>query len=404
MNIEKIREKIDWFKKNEGLIYADSAATSLKPTNVTNAISKYYNEQSTNPHNSDSMFTNDALIKMQECRKLCGSLINASEDEIIFTSGATESLNLIAQSISFRLKKDDEIILTKFEHASNLLPWYYLRDKIGVKLVFAEIKNLKPTSKDFLDKITDKTKIISFTGMSNLIGLTFDVEEIANKIKNKYPKILLCVDIAQMIAHKKCDVKKWNVDFAAFSAHKIFGPTGIGVAYIKKELQFEINPIRFGGGMNFEINKDNFCYIDGVAKFEGGTPHVAGMYGWIEALKFINEIGYDFIEKYEKEIYEQLINGLNNNENIEIYNKECNSTILAFNVKGIFCQDLAAYLGKKGIIVRSGLSCAKLMDEVLETKGLVRASFYVYNSLEEIKRFIDILNNISKKDVLNELI
>ncbi len=404
MDVKRIRENIKWFNNNKNLIYADTAATSLKPNCVSEAITRYYNEQSSNPHNNDSLFTNAALIKMEECRSLCADLINCKNDEIIFTSGTTESLNLIAQSLSSILKEGDEIILTKFEHASNLLPWYHLRDKLKIKIVFADIKKMNPKPEDFISLINDRTKVVSFTGTSNLIGLSFDVENISKSIKKINNEILICVDLAQMIPHKKCDIKKWDIDFTAFSAHKFFGPTGIGVAYIKKELQPMINPIRFGGGMNFSINKNNFCYIDGVAKYEGGTPNVAGMYGWIEAINFFNSIGYDNIRAHEKEIHNLLKKELSSCDHLEIYNFECESSTIAFNLKGVFCQDLASYLGKKGYIVRSGLSCAKLMDDVLPVDGLVRASFYIYNTLDEVRSFIDLLKNITKEEVLNEII
>ncbi len=404
MTTKNIRAHIKWFQNNKNMIYADSAATSLKPDIVIDTIIDYYEQQSSNPHNNDSTFTYKAYEKLEQARDLVSNLVNVNKEEIIFTSGATEGLSLIAQSMEQILHEGDEIILTKLEHASNLLPWYHLRDKLKIKIIFLEQASLIPQPEEFIKKITKKTKLISFTGMSNLIGVRLDVKTICNKIKKSYPDILLCLDATQMIPHKKCDFKEWKLDFGVFSAHKLFGPTGIGALYIKKELQNIVNPIRFGGGMNFSINEHNFCYIDGVAKYEGGTPHVAGIYGWIKAIEFLNKISYDFIEKYENKIHDLLVKELANCDHLEIYNLNYNTPMLAFNLKGVFAQDLASYLGKKGIIVRSGLSCAKLMNQLLGTDSLVRASFYIYNSLEEIKEFIKVIKKLTKEEVLNEII
>ncbi len=404
MTIKNIRAHINWFKNNKDLIYADSAATSLKPNMVTDTIINYYEQQSSNPHNNDSMFAYKAQEKMEQSRTMVANLVNVSKDEIIFTSGATEGLSLIAQSMEQILKEGDEIILTRLEHASNLLPWYHLRDKLKIKIVFVDQVKLVPRPEEFIKKINKRTKLISFTGMSNLIGVSLDVKKICDAIKKNNPNIYLCLDATQMIPHQKCDFKKFGLDFGVFSAHKLFGPTGIGALYIKKQLQNIVNPIRFGGGMNFSINEQSFCYIEGVAKYEGGTPHVAGIYGWVKAIEFLNKIGYNFIEKYENKIHDLLVKELSKCNHLEIYNLDYKTPMLAFNLKGVFAQDLANYLGKKGIIVRSGLSCAKLMNQLLGTDSLVRASFYVYNSLEEIKEFIKVLKNLTKEEVLNEII
>lgn len=400
----KIKKDFTWFENNPGLIYADSAATSLKPKSVVNTVIDYYDFQCTNPHNSDSEFSNIAKLKMNECRKILAEFIGANEEEIIFTSGATESLSLIAQSVQDFINPDDEIVLTKIEHASNLLPWYKLRAEKKAIIKFVPVKNLLMGPADFVKLLTPKTKIVSFAAGSNLIGITFDYIEITKAIKKYNNKILVCVDVAQAISHKKISVAKSGADFMAFSAHKMFGPTGIGACYIKENLQSKLKPLRYGGGMNFSISTNIFCYLDNKFKFEGGTPNCAGIYGWIEAIKYLNKISYEAIELHEKEIFKYLIQELGDDKNLEIYNKTIPSGTLAFNYKGIFCQDFASYLGNNNIVVRAGLSCAKLMNDVIGTDGIIRASFYVYNDLDDLKTFVKLIKDFKKEDILNDLI
>lgn len=401
LNIKKF---FPWFKHNQNIIYLDSAATSLKPQTVVNAINYYITYQSTNPHNSDSMFTHKAHGVLNECRIENAKLINANADEIIFTSGATEALNLIADGISSLINKDDEIVLTYYEHGSNLLPWYKIRDERKAKIIFAESNKLGLCADDFVKCLSGKTKIVSFIGCSNVLGNIFPIQQITKAIREYNPNIMICVDIAQMIPHTKCDVKLWDIDFCAYSGHKIFVNTGIGVAYIRKPLQSKLHALKLGGGMNASLSTDEFTYASDTDKFEGGTPNVSGIYSLLSAVKFLNEIGYDKIHAHELEIFNLLYEELKDCKHIKVYNWEAKSSILAFNLNGVYSQDLASYLGKKNIIVRSGLSCAKLLNHIIHENGLVRASFYVYNTKEDVIQFIDVIKNLTKEKVLNELI
>lgn len=400
------KDDFSWFKNNSDKVFFDSAAGSLKPDCVIDVIKKYYLFQSTNPHNDDSLFTHEAKKVMNECRNNVASLLNCSNDEIIFTSGATESLMLVAQAIKHLLKKDDEIILSKIEHASNLLPWYELRDEIGIKIRFVKEKGLDIDYDDLKNILNPKTKIVSITGGSNLTGLIIDIDKIAKIIKEYNKDILLCIDAAQRIVHKECDVKKWDADFLAFSGNKLFGPTGIGVCYVKKQLQNIINPLRYGGGMNSTISENDFCYIDGVEKFEGGTPNVAGIYGLNEAIKYVKKIGYQEIKKIELEnwnYFKQKYNELQIKDLVWM-NQEYISSTFIINFKGVFPQDLAHYLGNNNIIVRSGLSCAKLMKELIDEVGVVRVSTSIYNTKEDIDKLFEVLKRFKKEDVLNGII
>lgn len=395
-----------WFEKNPNLTYLDTAATSLKPNTVLESINNYYTNQSTNPHNDDSSFTFQAKKVMQEARLEVSKLVNCESNEIIFTSGATESLVFISQSIKNILKKGDEIIISRLEHSSNLLPWYKLRDEIGVVLKFIEEKSLNLDPNSLKKILSDKTKVVSFTGASNLTGIMTDVQLICDTVKNFNHDILICLDIAQMIPHAFCDLKKWNCDFAAFSGHKMFSPTGIGVAFIKANLQETITPLRFGGGMNSTVTENDFCYIDGNEKFEGGTPNISGIYGILEATKYLNKITYENIYNHEENLnlyFSKKFKEENIKDLVWVNNNSKSATFI-FNIKGIFSQDLAHYLGNNNIIVRSGLSCAKLMNNVINETGVVRASFYIYNTTNDIDTLFNSLKKFKKEDILNGII
>lgn len=402
--INDIKKDFEWFKNNPTKIYADTGATSLKPKCVINQVNNYYNYQSTNPHNNDSQFAYQAHHIMDECRENVANLISCSSNEIIFTSGATESLNLFAVAIEDEINEGDEIVLTMFEHASNLLPWFNLAEKKKAKVKYIENNGINITSEDFKKVLSPKTKIVSFTGTSNVLGNALPVKEIISSIKQYNDDIYVCLDAAQMIPHHQVNVKEFKPDFVAFSGHKMFGPTGIGVAFMKHGLMKKLKPLRYGGGMNGVIKEHDFTFMKDYEKFEGGTPNIAGIYGLNQAVLYLQSIGYKKIQEHENEIYTLLKQGLSNNENIIVYNWDAKSSVLAFNVKGVHSQDVANYLGRKGIIVRSGLSCAKLLDHVICQPGVVRASFYIYNDQEDIKKFITELNQITKEKILNELI
>lgn len=399
-----IKKDFKWFEQNKGITYIDSGATTLKPNVVIQAVNDYLTKQCTNPHNSDSSFAYKAHEVMNECRQECANLINANYDEIIFTSGATESLNLFAAGLDDYINEGDEIILTHYEHASNLLPWFNLAQKKKAIIKYATSNKFSLTEQDFKRVLTNKTKIVSFTGTSNLFGNTLPVEEIAKLIREFNNQIIICVDVAQMVPHKKIDVKKWNIDFAAYSGHKMFSPTGIGVAYINKKWLNKLKPFRYGGGMNGEINPSGYTLLELFARFEGGTPNVSGIYGLLAATKYLNSIGYDAIAEHEKEIFNMLYNGLKDCKHVIVYNWDAKSTTLAFNIEGVHSQDVANYLGKRNIIVRSGLSCAKLLDHVICQPSVVRASFYIYNDKKDVEKLIEILKKVTKEDIINDII
>ncbi|KEZ23612.1 aminotransferase class V-fold PLP-dependent enzyme [Ureaplasma diversum] len=394
-----------WFKNNPDIVYLDSGATTHKPQVVIDAINQYYLYDCTNPHNSDSTFAYKSHLVVENARKSLAKLINAkSIQEIVFTSGATESLNLIANGLKKWLKKDDEIILTYSEHASNLLPWYKLREEIGIKIVFANQLNHYPTLEDFKNALSAKTKIVSFASGGNLVGNILDEVAITKIVKEYNQQILVCVDATQSIQHRPIDVIKTNCDFVVCSAHKIFGPTGIGLAYIKESLITKLEPLKYGGGMNFSINLEKYELFDNLMRFEGGTPHVAGIYGFKACVDFLLDIGYEAIRNHELELVKYATEQLKTIENIEIFNQDDSSTSIAFSYKNVFCQDFANYLGNKNIIVRSGLSCAKVINHIIGIECAIRASFYLYNDKSDVDKLVKAIKEYKPGDELNGII
>lgn len=404
--MNNIRNKINWFHNNKDFIYLDSAATSLKPIQVIKKMLEYVDFDCTNSHNTDSAFSYKVIGVIDETRKLLANFVGSNSDSIIFTPGATYSLNTVANAVSPFLNEGDEIVLTNAEHSSNILPWFDLRDKKKIKIKFANYIDFfgNNDNHDIYEKINHKTKIVSFANSTNLFGKPIDAIAIAKKIKEINPNILICVDSTQFLAHNKINVKDSNVDFLVGSAHKMMGPTGIGFLYISPNLIEKLKPNILGGGMNNEIRREYFLFAKGYHKFEGGTPNIMGIYGWNAALKIYNEI--DMI-KEKKRIYElkkYLDVNLNSIPGINIYNENMDSFITLFTLDSVFSQDLAAYFGKNKIILRSGLSCAKLSDEIIGQPHAVRVSMHFYTIKEDIDGFLKVMKNYKKGDELNDII
>lgn len=384
---------------NNNIIYFDNGATSLKPKCIADSISFYYNNYSANAHRGDYDLSLLVDNKYEGTRTIVKEFINARKNkEIIFTSGATDSLNkIIFGYFKNYLKEDDEVLLTKSEHASNILPWFELKDEINIKINYIPLTNLEVTLDNVKNSITDKTKVISIAHITNVVGDIRPIKEIIEYAHSK--NILVIIDGAQSVAHTKIDVQDLDIDFLAFSAHKMLGPTGVGVLYGKEELLNNIKPIIFGGGMNVSFQFDGTrIYNEIPSLLEAGTPNIAGVIGFGEAIKYLNNIGMDNIEKYEKDLKKYAINKLKNVKDIIIYNENSESGIITFNIKDIFAQDLAIYLNKYNICVRAGNHCAKILKDELGIKNTCRISLYFYNTKEEIDYLVNILNNKNIKD------
>lgn len=391
------REDFNILSKN--IVYFDNGATSLKPKCIADSIADYYNNYSANAHRGDYDLSLEVDSKYEETRTLVKEFINAKKNkEIIFTSGATDSLNkIIFGYFKNYLNKDDEVLITKSEHASNVLPWFELQDDIKIKVKYIPLINLEVTLDNVKNSITDKTKVISIAHITNVVGDIRPIKEIIDYAHSK--NILVIIDGAQSVAHTKIDVQDLDVDFLAFSAHKMLGPTGVGVLYGKEELLNNIKPIIFGGGMNSSFQFDGTrIYSEIPSLLEAGTPNIAGVIGFGEAIKYLNNIGMNNISKYEKDLKKYAVNKLKEVKDIIIYNENSESGIITFNIKDIFAQDLAIYLNKYNICVRAGNHCAKILKDDLGIKNTCRISLYFYNTKDEIDYLVKILNNNNLKD------
>lgn len=385
---------------NSGIIYFDNGATTLKPKILGEAISDYYNNYSSNAHRGDYSLSIKASQKYEETRYLVKDLINAKKvSQIAFTSGTTDSINKIVFGyFEDHLKEGDEVLLTKSEHASNLLPWFELASKNKLKISYIELNEDHEVLMENVQKaITDKTKVISIAHISNVVGDIRPIKEITKLAHSK--GILVLVDGAQSVPHLKMDVQDLDVDFLAFSAHKMCGPTGVGVIYGKEELLDETKPIIFGGGMNADFNHDGQrIYKTMPDRLEAGTPNVAGVIGFGYIIKYLMNIGFENIHNYEMELKDYLVNRLKEIKEVTIYNANSQSGIVTINYDGIFPQDLSVYLDKYNICTRAGNHCAKILKDEIHIKNTCRISLYFYNSKEEIDKLIVALKNPKIKE------
>ena len=388
---------------SSGVIYFDNGATTLKPVILSEAISDYYNNYSSNAHRGDYGISIKASSMYEESRRLVRDLINAeSEKNIAFTSGTTDSINKIVIGYFEKvLNKGDEVLLTKSEHASNLLPWFELADKKGLVIKYIELDSNHEVTMENVEKaISDKTKVISIAHISNVVGDIRPIEKIVKYAHQRGIKVL--VDGAQSAAHLKIDVQKIGMDFLAFSAHKMCGPTGVGVIYVSKDILNEVDPIIFGGGMNADFSTDGTrIYKTMPDRLEAGTPNIAGVIGFGYVIKYLMDIGFDKIHNYEMELKEYAVKRLKEISKIKIYNENSKSGIITINYDNIFPQDLSIYLDKYNICTRAGSHCAKILKDEINIKNTLRISLYFYNSKEEIDKLIDALKN---PNIMEEII
>ena len=393
----------DFLILNKDIIYLDSGATSLKPYILGETISDYYNNYSANTHRGDYDISLKTDTMFENTRKLVKNFINAnSTNQIVFTNNTTDSINKIIHSyFKYNLKENDEVLITKSEHASNVLPWFELAEEIGIKVNYIPLDhNLKVTMENIKKAVTPNTKVISIAHITNVVGDIRPIEEIVKYAHKKGIKVL--IDGAQSIPHMYIDVKKIDMDFLVFSAHKMCGPTGVGILYVKENYLKDIKPIIVGGGMNSSFDHNGTkVYNEMPYLLEAGTPNIAGIIGFGSTINYLNKIGMNKIEKYEKDLRKYAIERLREVPNIIIYNEESESGIITFNIKDIFPQDLAIYLNKYNICIRAGNHCAKILKEEIGAKNTCRISLYFYNTKEEIDKLINVLNN---KNIINEII
>ena len=385
-----MNESRDFPMLNKGIIYFDNAATSLKPILVINKVKEYYEEYSANSHRGDYNISFKVDDEIDNTRIQVKEFINAKKkEEIIFTKNTTESINeIVFGFFENYLDEKDEVILSSSEHASNILPWMILSLKKNIKIVFVDSVNEKLNIDDLVDKITSKTKVISLAQITNVSGDKRDVKTICKIAHNN--KILVVCDAAQSAPHMKIDVQDLDVDFLAFSSHKMLGPTGVGVLYGKYELLLKMMPIMYGGGMNNNYNENSLELLSIPYRFEAGTQDIASIIGFSEAINYINSYGIKNIERKEKYLRKYLISRLKEIPYIKIYNEFNDGSIVIINMDNVLSGDLGLYLNSRNICVRSGKHCAKMGDNKEDT---VRISLYFYNTYEEIDYLIDVLKD-----------
>ncbi|MDC4182640.1 aminotransferase class V-fold PLP-dependent enzyme [Mycoplasma bradburyae] len=397
MKVQLIREQFSWLKNNKDWIYFDNSATSLKPDVVINSISDYYQNWSLNPHNKDTDISNKLNVIINETREKTAKYLDVNANEIIFNSSATEILNLFSFGLSSYLKSGDEIIVNELEHASNLVNWIELAKRNNLNLVL--VKSLD----EIKDKVNAKTKVVSFSALSNVFGYEVDYLNYAKTVKTKNKDCLVFIDATQLAAHKKIEITE-DIDGLCFSAHKIFGPTGLGIGYIKKALQKTLKPLKYGGDMyyDFNINNKTISFKDNPLKYEAGTNNIASIYAWSKSLDFINDIHENGWYDYEQELVNYFKKKVKEQDKLILINQDCSFPIFLVQIPNIHSQDLAWYLSTKKIVTRAGVSCVHLLKNY-QKDGYVRVSLSVYNTKEEIDYFFEVIKDFELKDVLNEL-
>jgi len=390
LTIEMMKQDFPIFKRkinDKEIIYLDSAASSQKPQVVIDTIKNFYENNNANIHRGVYKLSEESTIAYEEAHKKVADLINASPEEVIFTSGTTNSINLLAYSLGKDLKEGDEIVITQLEHHANLVPWQQLAKDKGLKLHYIKIK--EDTTLDLehaKEVINENTKIVSVSHISNAIGTVLpikELEQLAHAV-NAY----FIVDAAQSVPHMPVDVKELNVDFLVFSGHKMLGPTGIGVLYGKKEILENMKPFMYGGDMISEVTWENSTWNELPMKFEAGTPNIAGAIAFGTATEYLKAAGLETIHNHVKDLAEYARDRLQTIPGIKLYGSsdgDNRSTIVSFNLEGIHPHDVASILDQEGVCVRGGHHCAMPLMKLLGVNGTVRASFYLYNSYDDVE-------------------
>ena len=394
--IENLKKRFPVFKKNHNLVFFDTAASALKVDSMINAVNECYSYEYSNIHRGIYELSSKLTKRYEDSRLSVSKFINSSSSEnIIFTKSATEGINLVSSCLSNNYFNDgDEVLLTSLEHHANLVPWHLVSKKI--KIITANIKsNGELNYNDLLEKINSKTKLIAITHMSNVTGSITNFDKI--NIKAKKFNVPILIDGCQYVPHKKLDIQELDPDFYVFSAHKLYGPSGLGILYMKNKWIDKLGPYQGGGSMIKNVETSSSTYLNGFQKFEAGTPPIAEVIGLSSSLDFINEVGIDKIYKYENELTQYAYNQMNKDNDIKIYGNFSNQTsIISFNIDGIHFNDLAMLLDKKNIAIRTGHHCAQPFMKHFNISGNARMSIGVYNTKEDIDYFIQSIDEIKE--------
>ncbi len=388
INVEKIREDFPIYQKQPNMTYLDSAASSLKVKPVIEQINHYYTTLGVNVHRGAYDLAYETTVLFEEARANVAHFIHAESEEIVFTRGATSALNMIANAYRDVLKPGDEIITSELEHHSSILPWMMIAKKTGAKLIYIPLTETGRITVDgFKSVLSDKTKIVAITHVSNVLGYLTPIETIVSLAHEK--KALVVLDGAQSVPHLKIDVKALDVDYLAFSGHKMFGPSGVGVLYGKKHLLDQLEPFEYGGEMVDQVTKTDATWKEAPMRLEAGTPVISGAIGLSAAIGYIERIGLEVIHEHTKALHKYTLEKLKNVEGITIYNPTAENPVIAFNVEGVHPHDIATMLDQYQVSVRAGHHCAQLVSQFLGVSSTLRASFHVYNTYQDCDRFVE---------------
>ncbi len=387
--------------QGKDLVWLDNASTTFKPDCVLEAVSRYYTKETSNSHRGDYDLCFNMDMEVLNARRAVAKFINSKDTEVVFTSGTTASINLVAFGYGVKyLTKNDKILLTQAEHASNVLPWYKVSEMTGCQVDFIPLdKDGRLTPENLEKSLTPDVKLVCVAHVTNVLGYIAPIKELA-AIAHKHGALIV-VDGAQSVPHIKMDVKDSDIDFLSFSGHKMCGPTGIGVLYGKFDLLSKMEPFMTGGGMNAKFDMcGDVNYLEPPLRFEAGTQNLEGIIGLHAAIDYLTSIGLDNIEKHEEELKKYCVEKLKATGKCTIYNEKSEGGIVTFNVNNVFAQDAATYLNSKGIACRSGQHCAKILIDFLGTIATIRASFYLYTTKEDIDALVDAVSTC-EGDYLN---
>ena len=404
IDVEKIRKDfpiLDQIVNDEPLVYLDNAATTQKPKAVLEAVNRYYQEDNANVHRGVHTLAERATASYEAARETVRRFINASSTkEVLFTRGTTTGLNWIGRFAEEILEEGDEVLVSIMEHHSNILPWQEACRKTGAKLVYAYLKDGGLDLEDFREKLTDRTKFVSITHASNVLGVINPIQELAQLAHEK--GAIMVVDGAQSVPHMKIDVQKLDADFFVFSGHKMAGPTGIGVLYGNEHYLNQMSPVEFGGEMIDFVYEQSATWKELPWKFEAGTPNMAGAIGLAAAIDYLEAIGMDAIEHHEQDLIAYVFPKLQAIEGLKIYGSQDlakRSGVISFNLGNLHPHDLATALDYEGVAVRAGHHCAQPLIQYLEVPATARASFYLYNTKEDCDKLVEAL--IKTKEFFN---
>ena len=398
-DVESIRKDFPILQRkvhNKPLVYFDNAATSQKPKQVIDAIDFYYKNYNANVHRSIHQLGEEATAEYEKARQKVADFINAdSHQNIIFTKNSTEGLNLLAYSLTADLKKDDEIVISQLEHHSNFVPWQQMAKHLGLKLKFIEIDDEAKLDEESIKKnITKSTRIVSVNHISNAIGTINPVEEIT-KIAHENGALMV-IDGSQSAPHMPLDMKKINSDFYVFTGHKMLGPTGVGVVYGKKELLENMRPFLYGGEMINEVKFEGTTFNQLPWKFEAGTPNISEGIGLGVAVDYLTKVGMKNIFERDRELIDYAMERMKDIDGITIYGPKERASIISFNVHGVHAHDVSQILDSEGVAIRAGHHCCMPLMSVLGITATARASFYLYNTEQEIDTFINAIHKVKK--------